>query len=365
MSRSAVRIRSELLLLPLAGWLLMALLAPGAAAQTVPADIAEVSIEDLFASNVVTREERARTSKRWHLAYRYLRSDYDEYRSGTRRLSYDDVLWSGPTEPRTDENYPVVPTEISQEVHSLLAAYDFSPSLSFKLSVPFIEQSTDHISIVPNYDEFNISSNGIGDVVALADYEVSRTVNSSLRVVAGVSIPTGSIDEEGDTPRAAGDQQLPYTMQIGSGTWDLPVALVFEKFEQFVRWGGDVRAVVRTGTNDRDYRLGHKFSLGSWVAFNNLDRFEPGIRLRYRWQDTISGSDGSLLLPNPQFPYPAPVVDPSAFGGQQVDLALFMSFDLGSDWAIRAEYSKPIWLNLNGPQSAENYHLSIGVSTTF
>ena len=110
MSQSALRIRSELMLGPLAGWLLMALLAPGAAAQTVPADIAEVSIEDLFASNVVTREERARTSKRWHLSYLYLRSDYDEYRSGTRRLSYDDALWNGPTEPRTDQNYPVVPT---------------------------------------------------------------------------------------------------------------------------------------------------------------------------------------------------------------------------------------------------------------
>ena len=42
MSQSALRIRSELMLGPLAGWLLMALLAPGAAAQTVPADIAEV-----------------------------------------------------------------------------------------------------------------------------------------------------------------------------------------------------------------------------------------------------------------------------------------------------------------------------------
>ena len=52
--------------------------------------------------------------------------------------------------------------------------------------------------------------------------------NSSLRVVAGSAF-LGSIDEEGDTPRAAGDQQLPYTMQIGSGTWDLPAALVFEK----------------------------------------------------------------------------------------------------------------------------------------
>ena len=36
MSRRGLGIRSELMLRPLAGWLLMALLAPGAAAQTVP-----------------------------------------------------------------------------------------------------------------------------------------------------------------------------------------------------------------------------------------------------------------------------------------------------------------------------------------
>ncbi len=335
------------------------------AAQTVPADLVGISIEDLFAANVVTSDDREREAKRWHIAYRYGRSEFDEYHQGTQSLTYDEVLWSGPSEPRTDNNYPVVPTEIIQEVHSFLVAYDFSPSLSFKAAVPFIEQSTDHISIVPNYDAFNISSDGIGDVVLLADYELSRTVNSAWRAVVGVSIPTGSIDEEGDTPRAPGNQQLPYTMQIGSGTWDLPLAVVYEKFGQFSRWGLDAKTVIRTGTNDRDYRLGHKFSLSGWLAWSNLGQFEPGIRLNYKWQGEISGNDTSLLLPNPRFPYPAPVVDPTAFGGQQLDLAVFVSVDVAADWTLRAEYSRPLWLNLNGPQSAENYHLTLGVSTTF
>ncbi len=335
------------------------------AAQTVPADLAGISIEDLFASNVVANEEREKTGKRWHLAYQFLQSDFDEYRLGTQRLSYEDVLWSGPSEQRTENNYPVVPTKITQKVHSFLLAYDFSEKLSLKLSVPFIEQSTDHISIVPNYDAFTISSNGIGDTVALADYELSRNVNSAWRLIGGISIPTGSIDEEGDTPRAPGNQQLPYTMQIGSGTWDVPVALVYEKFSQFARWGLDARAVARAGSNDRDYRLGHKFSAGAWVAWNTLGSFEPGIRLNYRWQGEIDGDDTSLLLPNPSFPYPAPVVDPTAFGGQQIDLSLFVSVAVSPAWTLRAEYSQPVWLNLNGPQSAENYHFSIGISTVF
>jgi hypothetical protein len=33
----------------------------------------------------------------------------------------------------------------------------------------------------------------------------------------------------------------------------------------------------------------------------------PGIHLDYRWQGDIDGEDVSLRVPNPAFPYPAPV----------------------------------------------------------
>ena len=84
-----------------------------------------------------------------------------------------------------------------------------------RVQIPFVMQSTDHISIVPGYDAFNISSEGIGDVTVVADTTLSQSLNSLWKAGAGVSIPTGSIDEEGDTPRAPGKQQLPYTMQLG------------------------------------------------------------------------------------------------------------------------------------------------------
>ena len=146
---------------------------------------------------------------------------------------------------------------------------------------------------------------------------------------------------------------------------DVPLGVVYEKFDQFTRWRVDAKAVIRSGTNDRDYRLGHKFSLGGWLAWSSFGRWEPGLGVSYRWQDKISGDDTSLLLPNPQFPYPAPVVDPNAFGGQQVNVSAFLSIDLSANWNFRAEYSRPVWLDLNGPQSAEDYRLSLGISTTF
>ena len=76
-------------------------------------------------------------------------------------------------------------------------------------------------------------------------------------------------------------------------------------------------------TIDRDYRLGHKFTWSGWFAWAGGELFEPGMRLSYRWQGDISGEDVSLSVPNPTFPYPAPVVDPTAFGGQQLDLAVY------------------------------------------
>ena len=340
-------------------------LSPLVSSQTVPSDLMDLSIEDLFSTNVVTQEEQQVDRKRWHVAYTYGQSQFSEYYNGTTSLAYEDVLYR-PGKMRTKDNYPVVPTEISQEIHALLIGYDLDQDITLRVALPFIKQSSDHISIIPGYDAFNISSSGIGDVVVLADIPVGRTFNSTWRIGAGLSLPTGSIDEQGDTPRAPGNQQLPYTMQIGSGTFDLPLLGSYEKFENGFRWGLDAGATIRLNENDRNYRLGHKFSLASWFKFTSVGLIEPGIRLAYRWQGKISGEDTDLSVPIPAFPYPAPVADPNDFGGQQVDLAIFARLPVGnSGWFISAEYSEPLYLNLNGPQSSEKFHANITIGTSF
>ncbi|NCZ64572.1 MAG: hypothetical protein EBY62_12485 [Cellvibrionales bacterium] len=89
------------------------------------------------------------------------------------------------------------------------------------------------------------------------------------------------------------------------------------------------------------------------------------MKVSYSWQGEIDGEDASLSIPNPTFPYPAPVTDPRAFGGQQIDLTVYVDVDVGKNWSGRLSYSRPVWLDLNGPQSAQNYQVGITVTTGF
>lgn len=55
---------------------------------------------------------------------------------------------------------------------------------------------------------------------------------------------------------------------------------------------------------------------------------KPCVLQDYRWRDDIEGEDASLCLPIPAFPCPAPVTNPNAFGGEQVDLPAFVRVPL-------------------------------------
>ena len=51
----------------------------GVWAQTVPTDLLDLSIEELFDANVVSEADRTERQNRWHLSYTYAISEYDEY----------------------------------------------------------------------------------------------------------------------------------------------------------------------------------------------------------------------------------------------------------------------------------------------
>jgi len=92
---------------------------------------------------------------------------------------------------------------------------------------------------------------------------------------------------------------------------------------------------------------------------------KPGVRLDYRWRDDIRGEDESLKVPIPAFPYPAPVTNPNAFGGDQVDLTFFVRLPFSDKWYAEASYAQPIYLDLNGPQSSEKFHFALEIGTSF
>ncbi len=339
-------------------------LVPSAAiAQSTPTELASISFEDLLNVSVTTDQNESKDSKRWKFGYAYRSLSVGGYKSGSQSISFDDVLFS-PGESRTLQNYPVVPTFIDQEVHAFSAKYACSNKFSVSLIVPIIEQSTDHISIVPGFDQFILSTKGLGDIALDSSYHWTDK-KTSTRSSLGLRLPTGSINELGDTPRnGAGTlERLPYTMQLGSGTYDISFAINrAHDISGGYSVGGGFATTIRTGINDNGYRLGDTASANLWFENNSHFRFQPIARIGFRHNAQISGADTSLLVPGP-FQFPASITDPDNFGGEKITA----SFAIQScavqtcDHYLTAEFGRPLYQDLNGIQPKKRNSFSISV----
>jgi len=334
-------------------------------AQSTPSEFAEMSLSDLFALSINEAENSTQKHSKWSVALQRSSVEFKGYLDGDDRVSDNEVLWGGPTsgQPRTDKNFPVVPDKIIQTAYLLSVGYAFNDKWRAYVTVPYLEQTTDHISIVPNYNTFKIKTSGVGDTLLSASYRLSDSVLSSWWLTVGLSIPTGSIDEEGDTPRAPGNQQLPYTMQLGSGTYDIPIEINYQA-KGAHEFNIALAATIRSGTNSRGYRLGNNYSLNGRYKFKLSKTLKPYIGIGAQYSDSIHGADTSLLVPG-VYPYPAPITNPDLYGGTKIDAEAGIIWHISGRYQLAAEIGKPLYQNLNGPQTKEDWRSSILLSRPF
>lgn len=331
-----------------------------AVAQSTPAEFAEMSLQELFDLDLETEQQ---TAPKWNLSYQYKFAEFDGYLDGDKSLSLDEVLWSGPSEVRTDKNFPIVPTVIRQRAHLFRIGYQYSDDIGFYLSAPYIKQDTDHISIIQNYDHFIIETDGVGDTVVSVNYKFVDTPIHRWWVNLGVSLPTGSIDEIGDTPREPGDQQLPYTMQLGSGTYDIPIEFNYQHLDEH-DFSLAFSAMLRTGTNDRNYRLGNNYRLSAKYSFPINHQLRWFLGSEFQYSSKISGRDDTLTVDAP-IPYPAGITNPALYGGRKLSARAGFTWRVGGNFSITAEFGKPLYQHLNGPQPKETWRSAIQTSMSF
>ncbi len=340
-------------------------------AQKPPTDLTDLDIEEILSLHI-----NRNSFERWNIGYRFLYASFDGYRDGTDDLDLHTEILGSPLAGK----FPVTPTTITQQAHLVEVSYSATQKLSFGLQLPFIRQSSDHESIVVtevdgvvyDFSEFNITSSGLGDISLSASYLAWRRENNHLLVSLGINMPTGSIDELGPTPRdPPNDTLLPFTMQLGSGTWDLAPALAFSGRRGKVRWGLRTSATLRLGENDRGYTLGDRFNLSGSLSGKTGTWAEPFLRLSLQKTGRIDGRDEELMvsLPNGALIFPAPVTNPAFFGGEEIELRLGGKFSLGQSALkkviINAEFGLPLYQSLNGPQPKELGRFDLGWGWSF
>lgn len=160
----------------------------------------------------------------WMLSYSYRYMHMDGMRDGSDRVSDGDVL----------AEFMVAPLRMNMEMHTLGAMCAISDRFTLMGMLPWVKKDMDHLTRTGA--RFTTRSEGPGDVRLAAVYALSQGQRGDFLLSLGVSAPSGDIDETDHTPAMA-DAQLPYPMQLGSGTWDLLPGVTYTTHYGRWAWG--------------------------------------------------------------------------------------------------------------------------------
>ena len=318
--------------------------------QQPPTEIRDLSLEELLEVDVVSINvlgTHTHLEGEWMLAYSFMFMNMDGNRDGTNRISTSDV----------HKDFPVAPTNMSMEMHMPMVMYAPSDDLTLMAMLPYIRLEMDHVTRTGV--RFTTKSEGIGDLKVSALYTFFRRGFDRHRLVFNgeVSFPTGSIDEKDGTP-AGPNQQLPYPMQLGSGTFDLHPGIAYLGQTESWGWAVEVKSTIRLGENGNDYTLGNQYQLLMRVDWKWTDWLAPFVQVDGRAWGNIDGADPALD------PTLVPTADPNRRGGERVDLlfgfTLYQPKGTFKGHRLAVQAGLPLYQSLDGPQLETDWQIRVG-----
>lgn len=310
----------------------------------------------------------------WMFSYRFMRMEMKDNRDGTDGLSPDEIsgdvanrFFGVPGQPST---LRIVPTEMTMDMHMLGAMYAPSDWLTLMVMANYLDNEMDHITFSgadPDLElgRFTTETSGWGDARVSGLIRLFENENHHVHLNAGLSLPTGSIDETGEILSPMNTRvtlRLPYAMQLGSGTFDLLPGVTYIGASGKYGWGAQYNGEIRLGENDEDYTLGNQHRIDAWVGYQWLDNLSGSLRVGLESEQKIDGIDSQIVGP-------VQTADPDNYGGRRVDVGLGLNYTLDfqsqQDHSISAEFTLPVYQDLNGPQLERDYGFVVGYRIGF
>lgn len=299
----------------------------------------------------------------WMLSYRYMFMSMDGNRNGNDELSVGQVA----------ATFPVVPTKMEMQMHMLGVMYAPTDNLTLMGMLPYGYIEMDHINVggvggLPAGTPFTTQSDGVGDLKLSGLVKLLNEDGNSVHLNLGLSLPTGSINEQDTAPGPGGfiRRILPYPMQLGSGTFDLKPGITYLGQTTNWSWGAQVLGTVRIDENDRDYKLGDTVEASTWIARRMSSWFSTSFRLNAQAWGNVSGQDLRLGA-GPGFP--VETADPNRRGGSRLDALLGANIYFRNGWLkghrIAVEGGLPVYQYLDGPQLQTDWIMTVGWQYAF
>lgn len=240
--------------------------------------------------------------------------------------------------------YMMYPTDMDMEMHMLGLMFASSDKLTWLLMANHQDKAMDMSN------GSSMHSKGWGDVSFGGMYNLGSWGEETIFATLGLGLPTGSTDE-----KSSAGAQLPYGMQLGSGTWDIRPGITYLGQTELYSWGAQVSGIFRTGENDQGYQLGSVFEGNAWIARKLSDSLSVSARITLQNVGGIDGSDKNIA--NPAM---SPTLDPDNYGNKSFYGALGLNYLFKNGHRVALEYQRPIDENLDGLQMKQDGSLIVG-----
>ncbi len=285
-------------------------------------------------------------------SYRYMTMDMRQLRQGNNDATNADA----------HANYMVAPQDMIMNMHMLGMMYAPSDKITLMIMGHYLEN--DMTLQMRNGNQFNTNTSGLGDVMLSALYSLFNKNKHAMHAQIGINIPTGSIEKKNVLPVSMGNAvQLPYPMQLGTGSIGAKLGLTYLGQCDKLSWGHQLTGMININDNDQDYKFGNRYSFNNWIAAKAGDNLSVSVRLQVLLIDQIEGT--STLL-NPMM---VTTADTANSGGT------FFNSGFGLNYIIKnghlkglrfaGEISTPLYQDVNGIQLKQNYNLTFGLQYAF
>ena len=311
----------------------------------------------------------------WMFSYRTMDMHMEDSIDGDRGISSDEIATTAPNRFYGISGQPatlrVVPVEMDSRMDMFSLMYAQTDTISWMLMLHHIEKSMQLTTYMgasgaTRRGTFKTKSSGMGDTSISVLWEAFKQDRHQVRFNFGLSLPTGDIDQKdtvlspmGMTPQSV----LPYSMQLGSGTYDLLPGVTYSGNNgHFVDWGVKYQAVMRVGENDEDYTLGDKHRFSAWGGYTFAPWIKTSLGLSHQYEGDIDGIDSRIILP-------LQTADPDNYGGDSLvahwGVTLFGQKGQLQGHKIEIEYSKQLDRNANGIQMEMDGMFAVGYQFGF
>jgi hypothetical protein len=297
---------------------------------------------------------------------------------GTHSVDADSLLGMPVMNGMPTGKFMAVPTGMDMNMAGLSAGYSFSDKLFGAVMFMWNKKSMDMkfspmMKSLTGQDGFTMKTEGMGDTMLMTKYELYANdpliPSSEASLFLGLSLPTGSINERNsDHPLAMRRGELvPYGMQLGSGTFDPTIGVLYEGSSSPYWWGVDAFYTARLYDNSKDYRLGDEFRLDLWGMYQFRYDLLAQLQLNGRsWgkihgmmDESATGASGRVIQGNPASPFATPLWDPDNYGGNQLAVTAGFQWQPFPMHIIDLQVGVPIYRDLNGPQLKEDYRVML------